>query len=379
MKIILTTLVAKAAGHGYLSLPMGYRTGGAKGDQSLTDGKDRSWYISLTTCPGFEDQPIIMMNGTEPNCTDGPQPALQGGDDGHPYKCVRTAEVHSPCGRKHGTGQDGREQLDKFGGNKKDYPVYKWKLGEDQEVAWSLAGYHGGYTSYALTPEDQVGPPGDNGRNSKTSKAFDSNVLEFVDNEVCYKQNLGEKGDCKNVEMKDEKYLADGDGQPNQHGNPTIAAVSKVKVPADKYPPGRYVLQWEWDCHHTAQIWQMCVDVEITGEGPQPTPTPPTPEPTPEPTPPAPAPIPTPTPTPSPSGFRENTGSSKTHYKEVKKVKDAESCCEICEGESKCTHWVWESENGNCELKPGKPGWKQASGHTGGESGDCAAEVLVAV
>jgi hypothetical protein len=105
-----------------------------------------------------------------------------------------------------------------------------------------------------------------------------------------------------------------------------------------------------------------------------PVPTPPAPTP-PVPTPPAPSPpSPTPTPSPSPSKFKQDTGSSKKHYKEVENVADANSCCDLCADEKKCGHWVFEPENGKCELKEGNPTWRKSTGHIGGESGDCASE-----
>ena len=42
-----------------------------------------------------------------------------------------------------------------------------------------------------------------------------------------------------------------------------LEVVDAVKIPAD-LPPGKYVLQWRWDCEESDQIWASCSDVAIT-------------------------------------------------------------------------------------------------------------------
>ena len=43
---------------------------------------------------------------------------------------------------------------------------------------------------------------------------------------------------------------------------PNIEIVDRLRVPAD-LAPGKYVLQWRWDCEETAQIWSSCADITV--------------------------------------------------------------------------------------------------------------------
>jgi len=43
---------------------------------------------------------------------------------------------------------------------------------------------------------------------------------------------------------------------------PNIEVVDNVKIPSH-LKPGRYVLQWRWDCEESDQIWAGCSDIEI--------------------------------------------------------------------------------------------------------------------
>ena len=38
--------------------------------------------------------------------------------------------------------------------------------------------------------------------------------------------------------------------------------VDRVRIPAG-LAPGRWVLQWRWDCEESDQVWMSCADVEI--------------------------------------------------------------------------------------------------------------------
>ncbi len=42
---------------------------------------------------------------------------------------------------------------------------------------------------------------------------------------------------------------------------PNLEIVDTVKVPT--LPPGRYVLQWRWDCEESDQVWSSCSDIEV--------------------------------------------------------------------------------------------------------------------
>ena len=43
---------------------------------------------------------------------------------------------------------------------------------------------------------------------------------------------------------------------------PNLEVVDRVQIPAD-LKPGRYVLQWRWDCEESDQIWASCSDVTV--------------------------------------------------------------------------------------------------------------------
>jgi len=39
-----------------------------------------------------------------------------------------------------------------------------------------------------------------------------------------------------------------------------------VKVPAEKFPPGKYVLSFRWDSQRKPQVWNSCANIEIVGK-----------------------------------------------------------------------------------------------------------------
>ena len=43
---------------------------------------------------------------------------------------------------------------------------------------------------------------------------------------------------------------------------PNLEIVDRLQIP-DTLEPGRYVLQWRWDCEETDQVWASCADVAI--------------------------------------------------------------------------------------------------------------------
>merc|ERR1740129_2288504 len=44
---------------------------------------------------------------------------------------------------------------------------------------------------------------------------------------------------------------------------PNLEMVDRVRIPSG-LKPGRYVLQWRWDCEETDQVWASCSDVQVT-------------------------------------------------------------------------------------------------------------------
>ena len=45
---------------------------------------------------------------------------------------------------------------------------------------------------------------------------------------------------------------------------PNLEVVDTVQIPADA-KPGKWVIQWRWDCEESDQIWASCGDITITG------------------------------------------------------------------------------------------------------------------
>ena len=43
---------------------------------------------------------------------------------------------------------------------------------------------------------------------------------------------------------------------------PNLEIVDKLQLPAD-LKPGKWVLQFRWDCEETDQVWASCSDVEL--------------------------------------------------------------------------------------------------------------------
>ena len=43
---------------------------------------------------------------------------------------------------------------------------------------------------------------------------------------------------------------------------PNLEIVDRLQIPAG-LAPGRYVLQWRWDCEESDQVWASCSDVTI--------------------------------------------------------------------------------------------------------------------
>ena len=44
---------------------------------------------------------------------------------------------------------------------------------------------------------------------------------------------------------------------------PNVEMVDEVAIPRD-LAPGRYVLQFRWDCEETDQVWTSCSDIAVT-------------------------------------------------------------------------------------------------------------------
>lgn len=179
-----------------------------------------------------------------------------------------------------------------------------WAAGGSYEVGWTIAAHHGGGYAYRLAPAD--GP--------LTEEAFREIPLDFVGNSILrwggdrstqLEFNTTEKGwetnqgtipegstwrklpiptilweregpsfeplceesqECKEAATRGAGKA--GVCRCSGHSNggpllPNLEIVDLVKIPSD-LKPGKYVLQWRWDCEETDQVWASCSDVTVT-------------------------------------------------------------------------------------------------------------------
>merc|ERR1719336_1816340 len=73
---------------------------------------------------------------------------------------------------------------------------------------------------------------------------------------------------CDNTPDPSFPPLCDETGKPgrcsgNQPGpDGPVSVLDELQVPFVE--PGKYVLQWRWDCEATAQVWTNCADITIS-------------------------------------------------------------------------------------------------------------------
>lgn len=182
-------------------------------------------------------------------------------------------------------------------------PQATWKAGDSVEVGWTLTAHHGGGYAYRLAPAD--GPlteeefrkmPLDFAKGSTLRWGGDrSTDLNFSPEEKGWQTNQGtvpsgsmwrkmpiptilweregpsfepvceESEECKKAATM--QHGKPGVCKCSGHSNlgpllPNIEIVDKIMIPSS-LKPGRYVLQWRWDCEETSQIWNSCSDVEV--------------------------------------------------------------------------------------------------------------------
>ncbi len=153
-----------------------------------------------------------------------------------------------------------------------------WEVGSLQEVGYSIAASHGGYSGYRLCKKDQVGLD-DYGVDSPTEQCFQLGHLAFEgetcvrcpsdpsgEEDVCYDaaERVGEHGnvyrEVREVEERDEHYRAcSGEIAPPTRA--VFSVVEHIQVPAH-LESGQYVLSWRWDTADTPQVWSNCADID---------------------------------------------------------------------------------------------------------------------
>jgi hypothetical protein len=185
-------------------------------------------------------------------------------------------------------------------------PTSVWRPGKLFEVGWTVMANHGGGYAYRLAPADgplteeefQKIPLKFEGNSALRWDGNDSSKIEFnasargwevregtVPAGSTWRKNPipsglwereGAQFDpvCKESEACLRSYttgpwhakagLCKCSGFSN--GGPllpNLEIMDLVRVP-ENLAPGKYVLQWRWDCEESDQVWASCADIEVT-------------------------------------------------------------------------------------------------------------------
>eukprot|EP00939_MAST-03C_sp_MAST-3C-sp1_P000416 g416.t1 len=235
-----------------------------------------------------------------------------------PWRAPGSAPVIDACGvaggrfRGQGTGGAGAQFQNSSLAKQYDLgselpamlPQAAWKIGDAVEVGWTVQANHGGGYAYRLAPADAP----------LTEDTFRKTPLDFVglsklrwdgnpDTEIEFDSE--EKGWQTDVGTTPEgsmwrknpipsglwarmgpqfepvcdeseeciRGFSTGLGGPQgvckcsgySNGGPllpSVEIVDSIQVPAG-LGPGRYVLQWRWDCEESDQVWASCSDVTL--------------------------------------------------------------------------------------------------------------------
>lgn len=234
-----------------------------------------------------------------------------------PWRAPGRAPVIDPCGvaggRFPGQGHGGagadymNTSLSKQGDQGSKLPAMAsqatWKAGSQVEAGWTVSAHHGGGYAYRLAPAHEP----------LTEEAFRKMPLDFVGNSILrwggdrstqlefdskgkgWETNVGttpagstwrkfplptalwgregpsfqpvceESQACKTA-VTTSRWTP-GVCKCSGHSNggpllPNLEMVDLLQIPAT-LKPGKYVLQWRWDCEETDQIWASCSDVTV--------------------------------------------------------------------------------------------------------------------
>lgn len=182
-------------------------------------------------------------------------------------------------------------------------PQATWRAGSKAEVGWTIMAHHGGGYAYRLAPAD--GPLTEEtfrempldfvGKSILRWDGDKTTQLEFDTVEKGWQTNKGtvpkgstwrktpiptvlweregpsfepvceESDACKAAATLGHGTQGVCRCSGNSNGGvllPNLEMVDNVRIPVG-LKPGRYVLQFRWDCEETDQIWASCSDVEV--------------------------------------------------------------------------------------------------------------------
>ena len=109
------------------------------------------------------------------------------------------------------------------------------------------------------------------GNSELTEECFQQNHLDFVGDYQQYVYDREWQNGTKVVEvptMRTREGTFPPNSQwtkspvPHHDGNRGVHIFDSVAVP-DHLEVGRYVLSFRWDCEETAQIWNVCANINI--------------------------------------------------------------------------------------------------------------------
>jgi len=196
----------------------------------------------------------------------------------HPWLSPGTAMSYSPCGA-HGGNPLGCQQMPNevygdccggvqcsgfaFGHNAEEfeYPQAKstlWARGSVQDVAWHVAANHMGGYSYRLCkiPEE--------GRAGLTEECFQKTPLDFHGDYQWIRQTShSEFVQTKAVRTRVGTFPEGSQWTKVDKTSYFLGwFMDQVEVPQN-IEAGEYVLSFRWDCEMSAQIWNVCANIDI--------------------------------------------------------------------------------------------------------------------
>jgi len=262
--------------------------------------------------PNNKDRCGSGMNATinDPRLRTFNRQAIAGSDDDwskfNPWRAPGSAPVFDACGRAGGAcsptpghGEFVNTTFAKFGDyGSKVLPKMPsgavWAAGSVVETMWSIRANHGGGYQYRLCPlaselteacfQETPMPFADdsslmlsNGTRIKLQSTFVSEgtlptgstwqMMPIPAWKNFYPERIGFSfeppcNDPTTFPTQDPQELGQGLCTGEWITNMTI--YDKLRVP-EHLAPGEYVLGFRWDCESSAQVWQSCADVTVTG------------------------------------------------------------------------------------------------------------------
>lgn len=318
--LLVASTAPLVSGHGYVRSPWARNQDNATGEASSVGVNwfNQGCYPGCKSCIGGNfsfDKPECDGTPLEPAITNPEERTIfpetdSGSDDDlskyNPWRNPGRAPVLDPCGLMGGWTSDNSVNggfvvpphvVGEKGSSLPPLPIQtEWVAGSVVEVEWAMAANHGGGYQWRLCPKGQ----------ESSEDCFASSPLDFASNSTFLSfLRTGDRVEIpavrvtvgtfpENSEWRKNPIPTCWDNQGSGWGlpNPYMplynfctrpmfqppegcdrscwgynmrknmpSIIDQVKVPVTT---GDFVLQWRWDCEHTAQVWTSCSDVTIT-------------------------------------------------------------------------------------------------------------------